>query len=62
MEKILNLPIYIQINGGSFLDHKRRKFVLRFLEEHPNVVLGSDCHNMDRRAPNLLEARKIIEK
>ena len=26
------------------------------------VVLGSDCHNMDRRRPNLAQAADMIER
>ena len=26
------------------------------------VLLGSDCHNTGRRAPNMLKGRKAVEK
>ena len=57
---ILELPLYIQINTGSFLNRRKKKFVLKFLKKHDNVVLGSDCHNMERRPPNLAEGRQVI--
>ena len=32
------------------------------LAEHDNIMIGSDCHNLTDRKPNLAEARSIIEK
>ena len=56
-------PLTLQINGGSFLKGRsRRKFCLRLLEEQRNVILGSDCHNMITRVPNLEEAREVIRR
>lgn len=66
--RLLSLPLIPQINAGSFLKpgglfrwDRKRKFCLNFLEEYPNVIVGSDCHNMENRAPNLILARKEIE-
>lgn len=67
-ERVLALPLTPQINAGSLiktgglfrLDRKRR-FCLNFLRERPDTILGSDCHNMAARAPNLLPGRKEIE-
>ena len=56
------LPVYPQINAGSFLKRGRKKFCLDFLKKHGDVILGSDCHNMAHRPPNMLEGRKVIEK
>lgn len=62
-EEITDLPLTLQINGGSFLkDRRKRKFCLNLLKERDNVILGSDCHNMSSRRPNLQEARAVIEK
>lgn len=59
---IFDLPIYLQINAGSFTNRKKKKLVFKLLEENQNVVLGSDCHNMEYRPPNLAEAREVIAK
>lgn len=69
-DEILSMPLTIQMNAGSFTAgpgsgmHARRraKFCLGLLEEHDNCIIGSDCHNLTDRAPNLSEARKVIEK
>lgn len=66
-EQILSLPVVPQINAGSFLKkggffHRdtTRKFCFRFLEEHPQLILGSDAHNLTSRRPNLAEGREAI--
>lgn len=62
-ERIMNLPVTLQINGGALLrSRKTRKFCLNLLKERDNVVLGSDCHNMNTRKPNLREARDLIAR
>ena len=63
LNRVLQLPLTLQINGGSFLKGRtRRKFCVNLLREKQNVILGSDCHNMTSRRPNLQEARAYIEK
>ncbi len=55
--------ITLQVNGEAFLKNRgKRKLGLRILEEHKNVILGSDCHNMGNRKPNLKDARALITK
>lgn len=69
-EEIINMPLTIQMNAGSFIAgltsgmHARHtaKFCLRMLENYDNCIIGTDCHNLTDRAPNLAEARKVIEK
>lgn len=67
-ERVMALPMTPQINAGSFIrkgglfhSDKKRKFCLRFLSEHPRTIIGSDCHNMETRAPNVQRARREIE-
>lgn len=68
-DEVMALPVTVQLNAGGILDdghglfHRggTRKLCLRLLEEHDNVILGSDCHNLTDRAPNLAAARAVIE-
>ena len=61
--QVMDLPLTIQVNGGSFIkDRRRRKMCLRILQEHDRFLLGSDCHNMSSRVPNLAQARAVIGK
>ena len=38
------------------------KTSLELLSRHNNIIIGSDCHNLTDRKPNLAEARIVIEK
>ena len=35
---------------------------MQMLADYDNIIIGTDCHNMTRRAPNLGKARAVIEK
>lgn len=52
--------ILLQSNAEHFLDfwHKRR--AIKLLENGYIHLLGSDCHRIDRRMPNLPEAAQYI--
>ena len=65
--EVFSLPVIPQINTGSFIPesgffHRRRrqKFCLDFLMEHPNMILGSDAHNMTSRPVNIAKGREEI--
>lgn len=53
--------IYIQSNAEAFIDRKTRKKVMKLLDDGRIDLLGSDCHNMTYRPPNMLDAWEIIE-
>ena len=53
--------IYIQSNAEAFIDRKTRKKVMKLLEDGRIDLLGSDCHNMTYRPPDMLLAWEIIE-
>lgn len=61
-ESLLELPIWIQVNAERFLSFRERKSVLKLFETKKAHLLGSDCHNLDRRPPNLGQARKVLAK
>jgi len=62
-DRIMELPLTVQLNAGSFTGgFRQRRFALNMLKQNGNVILGSDCHNMDTRRPNLSEARNVIKK
>lgn len=66
-EEIVGLPLIIQINAGSliksgFHGRHRQKLALSLLDEHDRCIIGSDCHNMTDRKPNLGDARAVIER
>ncbi len=51
----------IQSNAEAFIGFGRGR-VLKLLSEGKIHLLGSDCHNMEKRAPNMAEAFDVIEK
>ena len=63
---ILELPVTPQLNAESFLGSgflrggRMKRFCLEFLKEHPHTILGTDCHNLTDRKPNLAEGRSVI--
>lgn len=54
--------IRFQVNAGAFQRWKTRGKVLRMLQDGKISVLGSDCHNMTTRPPNLEPAIQYIDK
>ena len=59
---IFELPVYAQINAGSFLNWKKRGRCMKILKEDWQIILGSDCHNTESRIPNLAPGREVIRK
>ncbi len=59
-DAVMDLPVYIQINAGSLKNRKKRKLELSIIQSGKPVVMGSDCHNMEHRLPNLPEGRGIL--
>ena len=59
---MFELPVYAQINAGSFLRHGKRSFGLKFIKAGHRVILGSDCHNPEIRPSNLGVGREVISK
>lgn len=58
--RIMELPLYTQLNGEAFLRWKTRRFALNHVSAYRPTVLGSDCHNTVSRPPNLQAARMVI--
>ena len=68
-ERILSLDLLVQFNAediirrsGLFGPDKKKKFCLEYIRNHDAFLLGSDCHNMTVRRPNLREARDEIAR
>lgn len=62
VQRILELPIYTQINAGTLLDWRQKRKVLRMFRKNQAHFLGSDCHGISHRPPNLFRGREILMK
>lgn len=62
MRRLENLPVLVQANAEFFLNKRTEKAAMRMLKEGKIQLIGSDCHNLTSRKPNLEAALKKIEK
>lgn len=61
-ERLAQLPVAVQANASFFTRRFTAPMAMKMLREGQIHVLGSDCHNMTTRKPNLGDALKCIEK
>lgn len=61
-ETLEELPVLVQANGNFFLRSSTSAMAMRMLRKGQIHLLGSDCHNMQNRPPNLAQAISRIEK
>lgn len=62
LRKLAALPIRLQVNAGSLIRWQTRRLALELLQMAQFPLLGSDCHNLTNRRPNLKEGREVIRK
>lgn len=60
LERMAELPVLIQVNGEFFLQRSTKRMALRMLDRGHIHLLGSDCHNLKDRQPNLGPALELI--
>lgn len=59
-DRLEDLPVLVQANASFFLNRFTSPTAMRMLQQDRIHLLGSDCHNMDSRRPNLGEAVEKI--
>ncbi|MCD7743876.1 MAG: capsular polysaccharide biosynthesis protein [Lachnospiraceae bacterium] len=62
IDRLLELPVIVQINAGSLLDWRTRRPLITMFKNGTAHLLGSDCHDLHRRSPNLAKGRAVLEK
>ena len=62
LRRLEELPVMVQANGDFFLRRATSRMAMRLLQEERIHLLGSDCHGIDRRPPNLAAAAAKIRK
>lgn len=61
-ERLTQLPVIVQANASFFLRRSTASMAIRMLRSGRIHLLGSDCHNMTSRMPNLGDALAVIQK
>jgi protein-tyrosine phosphatase len=61
-QQLERLPVLVQANASFFLRSGTRNRALQLLRRDQIQLLGSDCHNLTDRPPNLDKAVQIISK
>ena len=61
-ERLAKLPVYVQANAEFFLDKRTAPMAMKLLKAGQIHVLGSDCHNLTSRKPNLGDALQAIQE
>ncbi len=60
--RLAQLPVLVQANASFFLNRWTAPMALRMLKKDQIQLLGSDCHNLSSRKPNLGAAAEKIRK
>ncbi|MBQ9685113.1 MAG: hypothetical protein IJV41_01015 [Oscillospiraceae bacterium] len=59
-DRVKDRRLLIQVNASFFVHHDTRDFALECLREGRIHFMGSDCHNMGSRRPNMGHAAQVI--
>ena len=59
IDRVLRRNLVVQVNGSYFLNPKTQKAAFTNLKMGKIHIIGSDCHNLDSRSPNLGPVRKL---
>lgn len=62
IDRVRQRDMIVQVNGSYFLNTKTQKAALKNLKAGKIQLIGSDCHNLDTRTPNLGLVRKLIRE
>lgn len=61
IKRVLERDMLVQVNGDYFLNPKTVNTAIRHLKNDDIHLIGSDCHDLYNRAPNLGLVRKIVK-
>lgn len=62
LQDLAELPVALQVNAKTLVRWRTRKLGLNLLQATQFPLLGSDCHNLTTRPPNLAEGRKVAAR
>lgn len=58
--RLMRMPLLVQANSSFFLEKRTASMAMKMLKADQIHLLGSDCHNLTSRRPNLGAALKRI--
>lgn len=61
-QRLAEMPVLVQANASFFLNQWTAGMAMRMLRQNQIQLLGSDCHNLSSRKPNLGTAVQRIEQ
>lgn len=61
-QRLAQLPVLVQANASFFLERGTASMAMRMLKADQIQLLGSDCHNITTRKPNLSTALDRIQR
>ncbi len=61
-ERVKNRRVLVQVNASFFLHRNTEDFAVECLQKKRFQFVGSDCHDMERRCPNMGDAADVIHK
>ena len=61
-KRLSELPVLVQANAEFFLNQSTSAMAMRMLKRDQIHLLGTDCHNLKTRKPNLGEAVELINR
>ncbi len=59
---LTDMPVTIQANAEGLLSWTKRRRILKMFDDGTAQLLGSDCHNLDSRRPNLGDGRAVLKQ
>ena len=59
IDRVLERELLVQVNADYFLNPATTNAAMKHLKQGQIHLIGSDCHNMSTRAPNLGQARRL---
>ena len=61
-EELFEQPFYFQCNAEAFSFMRSRKLAIEMMKNDLLHFIGTDCHNNDKRPPNMQTAQQMISK
>lgn len=62
MQRLIQAGILMQVNASFFTDVRTKRKALRLLKKGDIQLVGSDCHSLDERPPEIGKAYEIIRR